>query len=53
MEIQWHLFPLQLIAMLVTFMGARNTGIILMFATLILGGICFKSHMTDALMINL
>lgn len=50
---QWHLFPLEFIAMLLAFLGYRKIGIWLIFITLILGAICFKSHMTSVLNLNL
>lgn len=53
MQAQWYLFPLQFIAMLFAYLGYRKTGITLMFIALIFGVICFKSHMTTSLSINL
>lgn len=53
MQWQWHLFPLQLISMLLAFTSYRRAGIILMLITLFLALICLDAHMTDPLNINL
>lgn len=53
MEIQWHLFPLQLVALLFTFYGWRKVGISLFTITIVLATICFKAHITDPLNIVL
>lgn len=53
MGIQWHLFPLQLIAMLLAFFGTKKIGAYLMIGIIGLAVICFKFHTTDILTINL
>lgn len=53
MGIQWHIFPLQLIAMLLAYFGSKKIGIYIMMFTMVLAIICFKFHATDILAINL
>jgi hypothetical protein len=49
LELQWHLFPLQFIALFFSFLGWRKTGLVLMVLTVILAAMCFNTHITQAL----
>lgn len=52
LELQWHLFPIQLIALFFSYFAWRKTGITLMLFSLILAVLCFSSHMTQTLNIT-
>ena len=49
LELQWHLFPLQFIAFILSYFGWRKTGLVLMIGTIILAALCFNTHITHAL----
>lgn len=53
LELQWHLFPLQLIALFFAYQGWRKTSVTLMILSLILAALCFSTHVTNTLSISL
>jgi hypothetical protein len=53
LNMQWHLFPFQFIALLFSFTGWHKTGMSIMLLTIILAAICFNTHITSVLNIIL
>lgn len=49
LEMQWYLFPLQFIALLMAYLGKQKVGAILMITTIVLTGFCFSTHVTHVL----
>jgi hypothetical protein len=48
-ETQWHLFPLQFIALFFSYLRLYKAAVFLMLLTLVLTGFCFSTHVVRVL----
>ena len=49
LEMQWYLFPIQFIALLMAFLGWKKSGVGIMLFTIVLTALCFSTHITRVL----